>query len=439
MRITSSLLIVVSLMSSFWYQAHNVRVPLLTAAVGVDAGGRLDGVSVTERSAGVFAGRSRALASDPLAAVTVDRQDQWLASGTVPGADTGYTDMVRLALLDLKTLTLPSCASLAGWPEPWRYVWPRDASFVAVALARSGHPDDARCVLRFLQDLQPDDGVFQARYRPDGSGPPDDRGVQNDSVGWVLWAVDQVRRSLPETGPQRQDLLLGLRPLITRSAAAAMALTTTPTGLPAPGMDYWEVHDKRLSLGTAAPIAAGLAAAPVLLRAVGAPSSGDAAAERAVAIRQAIKREFGSQGYPRYLGQDDHDASLSFLLPPFTDTADDDVATTWRTAVRTMERPAGGLAPGAGWKNDGISWTPQTALAGLTAAHNGDLAGARARLLWLSAHRTALGAIPEKVLSDGSPAGPAPLSWSDALVVLTAAEIDRVDAPERGERPGIAR
>ena len=409
LRLISSLVVAASLMASFlWYQAHNVRVPLLTAAVSVGAGGRLDGVSPAERSPGVFAGKSRALASDPQATVTADRQERWLATGTVPGSDTGYGDMVRLALLDLETLTLPNCASLAGWPEPWRYVWPRDASFVAVALARSGHPDDARCVLRFLQDIQPDDGVFQARYRPDGSGPPDDRGVQSDSVGWVLWAVDQVRRSLPESGSQRQDFLVSLRPLITRSAAAAITLTRTPAGLPEPGMDYWEVHDKRLSLGTAAPIAAGLAAAPVLLRAVGAPSAGDAAAERAVAIRQAIKLEFGSQGYPRYLGQDDLDASLSFLLPPFTDTADDDVVTTWRTAVRTMERPAGGLAPGAGWKNDGISWTPQTALAGLTAAHNGDLAGARARLLWLSAHRTALERSPKRSSATDHPPDPPP-------------------------------
>jgi GH15 family glucan-1,4-alpha-glucosidase len=218
--------------------------------------------------------------------------------------------------------------------------------------------------------------------------------------------------------------------MIARSTAAALNLTETASRLPHPGMDYWEVKDSRLSLGTAAPVAAGLAAAPGLLHALGDTSTAHAASVRAGEVRRAVQRGFGAQGYPRYLGDDEPDASLSFLLPPFTDTTDQDVATTWRRALPAMRRPAGGLAPGAGWKNDGISWTPQTALAGLSAAHQADLASARAHLLWLSAHRTMLGAIPEKVLSNGQAAGPAPLAWSDALVILTAAEIERA-APAR--------
>ena len=83
-----------------------------------------------------------------------------------------------------------------------------------------------------------------------------------------------------------------------------------------------------------------------------------------------------------------------------------------------MQRPAGGLAPGAGWKNDGISWTPATALFALTAASIGDTSQARQRLTWLDEHRTDQGALPEKVRSDGSLAGPAPLAFTDALVTL---------------------
>jgi len=42
----------------------------------------------------------------------------------------------------------------------------------------------------------------------------------------------------------------------------------------------------------------------------------------------------------------------------------------------------------------------------------------------LSAHRTPDGALPEKVLADGSPAAVAPLAWTAATVVLTAATLD---------------
>jgi GH15 family glucan-1,4-alpha-glucosidase len=76
-----------------------------------------------------------------------------------------------------------------------------------------------------------------------------------------------------------------------------------------------------------------------------------------------------------------------------------------------MLRPAGGVAPGATWKDDGVSWTPQTALYALTAATLGDAAAAERWLTWLDAHRTPSGALPEKVLADGTPAAVAPLAW----------------------------
>ena len=42
-------------------------------------------------------------------------------------------------------------------------------------------------------------------------------------------------------------------------------------------------------------------------------------------------------------------------------------------------------------------------------------------LAWLEAHRTAARALPEKVLADGAPAGPAPLAWTCALILLATA------------------
>jgi len=44
---------------------------------------------------------------------------------------------------------------------------------------------------------------------------------------------------------------------------------------------------------------------------------------------------------------------------------------------------------------------------------------------WLDAHRTGLGALPEKVLDDGSPAAVAPLAWTAAVTVLTTRSLDR--------------
>ena len=131
-------------------------------------------------------------------------QAAWLRAGVGSSTLAGrYTDMVTSALLDLRTLTLRNGASLAGWPQPWRYVWPRDAAFAAVALARTGHLGDAVGVLGYLQRVQGADGEFQARYLPDGSGDvPDGRGEETDGLGWALWAAEQAGHGRPP-GPAR--------------------------------------------------------------------------------------------------------------------------------------------------------------------------------------------------------------------------------------------
>ncbi|WP_139316096.1 glycoside hydrolase family 15 [Cellulosimicrobium sp. CUA-896] len=338
----------------------------------------------------------------------------------------------------------------------------RDASFAAAAFARTGHVDDALDVLRFLARVQEDDGSFHARYLPDGSGVPDDRGLQSDGVGWVLWAADVVLAEAP--ADDRAAVAAVLRPLVDACADHALSLLAEAS-LPPASSDYWEVEPTSLTLGTAGPLLAGLEAAADFYRLAGADAPSDRpavvpalavdpgsatgeatrAADAALAatrarqgaavgaagrLRAAVEGAFGDQGYPRHVTGGARDASTAFVLPPFQPEPLDGAHDAWLASVREMLRPAGGLAPGAGWREDGISWTPQTALYALAAASSSDpddRADAREWLRWLDEHRTASGAIPEKVLADGSPAAVAPLSWSSALVVLALVELE--DAP----------
>jgi hypothetical protein len=348
------------------------------------------------------------------------RQDRWLAEGSVPGPEQ-YAELAETALRDLEALLLPGGAPLAAATGHWRYVWPRDASFVAAALARTGHVDDAFDVLEHLQLLQDgaDGGVFEARYLPDGSGGvPDDRGTQLDGNGWVLWAAAEWYDAAP---PRTRDRRLeSLRPLVVRSVAAIRANVDLATGLPAISPDYWEVTESSPTLGTLAPLLVGLQSASDLLRALGEPSVAD--------LTQALERGLDEHfiGYPRHPGAADPDTAVAFLMPPFR-PYDAEVAAAWRTAALTMARPGGGLAPGAGWRADGVSWTPTTAVFALTAAASGDRTAATGWLDWLDAHRAPSGALPEKVLWDGRPSSVAPLAWTCATVILALDELDRLD------------
>lgn len=351
-----------------------------------------------------------------------ERQDAWLARGVVPGPER-YRAMSEQALRDLDALVLDNGASLAAGSPYWRYVWPRDASFTAAALARTGHPDDAHAVLAYLarmQERSTDGGVLHARYLPDGSGNvPDSRPAQLDGSGWVLWGVAEWYAA---AGPDRDARLEDLRVLVTSSVATIRDRVDRGTGLPPAFPDYWEVAERRPTLGTVAPLLAGTRAAAPVLAALDEPPVGDLVA----LLERGVEGHFAPH-YPRRLGGTAQDTAVAWLMPPFG-APDAQVTAVWRDAAAGMARPAGGLAPGEDWKRDGVSWTPETAMWALAAAASGDVEAATRWLDWLDAHRTPRGSLPEKVLHDGSPAAVAPLAWTASTVLLALDELDRQGA-----------
>ena len=347
----------------------------------------------------------------------------WLSSGSVPGRGTRWEQMSRTALLDLHRLRGPGGAVAAGPAGRWNYAWPRDTAFVAVALARTGHQADAVQALTFLQRVQLTDGGFEARYLLDGSGPPDDRTRQSDGAGWALWAAGEVARSSADA-----SVPAALRTLVDRATGFALAATDSGRQLPPASPDYWEVGVRRTSLGTAAPLLAGLQASQQMYARAGegalAERSGLAAARLRTVIGERFAggwERFGSAGLGAGGGLD---AAVTFLMPPFTQSPPAHVLDAWTRYQSDALRPAGGLAPGSEWKNDGISWTPETALVAYTAAMSGRPGTAARWMDWLNDHRAPGGSLPEKVLASGAPAGPAPLAWTAALVVLTSAQLD---------------
>ena len=315
----------------------------------------------------------------------------------------------------------PPGAVVAAPMSIWRYVWPRDAAFAAAALSAVNLADEALGVLGNLASWQRADGGFEARYTSSGR-VPDNRPAQADGAGWFLWASGRLLAD----GVSAADLRDRLGVPLARAASRLLGITDTPSHLPAASSDYWEVAETVLTLGTAAPVLLGLEAATALARAgidLGGPAR--ALAERVTAVRSAMERNF-APAWGRHLQRDDVDAAIALVLPPFTRPLAG-ARTVRQTAAARMHRPTGGLAPGAGWRDDGISWTPETALMAWSALALGMEEEGTRLLAWLEAHRTAAGALPEKVLADGAPAGPAPLAWTCALILL--ATVSRTEAP----------
>lgn len=415
-------LLLILMISSSTVLAHRNRdaaIPLDAAAVAIGPGGQMTQVS----GADALVPGSRVLAGMPESVDLASEQAAWLAAGTVPRVSGLSGDMVAVALLDLHVLSRPYGVPVAGWSSPWRYVWPRDSALVAAAFARTGHMGDAERILDFLQQVQPDSGLFQARYLPDSSGVPDDRGVELDGVGWALWATAQVAAELAED--ERAAFVGRHRMLVDRSTEAALNSIDNGSALPAPSADYWEVKEHRLTLATAAMVCAGLESSADLYGILGDDHQARVASAGATRTRTAITTNFGRDGYPRHLGgrSDSTDLGVDFLLPPTTSGVDQNVLRAWEQAPLLMARPGGGLAPGGSWRRDGVSWTNVTASRAMTAAFIGHRDEAMARLHWLDQHRTAAGSLPEKVLPNGQPASVSPLAWTAAAVVITADQL----------------
>jgi hypothetical protein len=337
-------------------------------------------------------------------------------TGPVPGT---HPDLVRDSLADLRALVLPGGAAVAGPHGPWRYVWPRDASFVAAALCAAGEYDEGVRVLAFLDRVRPSSGRWAARYQPqvppDGDAAYRDRDDQLDGSGWVPWATWLCASS----GGDRA-WLTAFWPMV-RASAEQIVAEQRPDGLPAVSPDYWERGESEVTLGNAAPLLLGLRSAAGIATMLGQHQYADrwrAAADR---LGPAIDRHF--EGYPRTRGGG-ADAIVTLLGPPFAPPRAE-VAAAIERSRRVLTVPNGGVTPGQDWRADGVAWTPQTALFGLSAAARGDRAAAVATLDWLAAHRTPRGDLPEKVTRTGRLAGEAPLAWTSALVVLTAVALDR--------------
>lgn len=250
-----------------------------------------------------------------------------------------------------------------------------------------------------------DTAGFDARYLLGGERVTiDARGPQSDGCGWVLWALGSMSASSlpPSTADLRSKCLTNI-----------MRLTWSGWQLPPPSPDYWELSVGETSLGTTAPMVAGLRATA---RSGTAPER-TLASDMAKRLAAQVHSELGPS-LQRFGDHGGLDAAVAMMMPPFG-PSDRRVTSRWMAYQKDAMRSSGGLAPGAERKNDGTSWTPETALVAYTAATSGHDQIAQRWLTWLDANRTTWGSLPEKVNRSGEPAGPAPLLWTSALVLLT--------------------
>ena len=365
-------------------------------------------------------------AHDPGALAKADADRAWLEGGEIPGRSAAEREISARALLDLRLLLQPNGALAGAWWSIWQYAWPRDGSIAAVALARTGHPDEALSALGFFARVQRGDGTWEARYHLDGSPVLDGRRWQLDANGWVPWAV----WSWAGAAPEQEETLRELWPTVERAADYAAA-SLQDNGLPEVSPDYWENAVDAPTIANSAVLLAGLRSAADLGERLDRDEPAGRYAEASCRLEAAIHAEFGPHGYPRTPRPGaGADALVTALVPPFTEE-DPRVREAVVHAGEVLRLPNGGILPGQDWRgNRTQAWTAETAMFALAAAATGRVEEADRWLQWIYDHRSALGAFPEKVDPDGRPASVAPVAWADAGVLLSLRALEHpLDVP----------
>ncbi len=387
------------------------------------AGSYYADTSVLRAPGGVYiaAGRIKPLtgAMPSCLRLIVQAEQHWIQSGFVPGMDQQQRAIATRALLDLYLSVRPNGAVIAGWSPGWDYVWPRDSSWVATALADTGHPAEAFKIMTFLERVQPGSGIWAARYWPDsGKAVRDGRPAELDADGWVPWAVWSWLAAAHQAGdPSVRQELARLWPMVMTAADAA-AGSLTDDGLPVAAMDYWE-NSVQVTLGTAAPLLVGLRAAADIASAQGDGAKARQWAAAAARLSAGISAGFSKYGFPRVAF--DHsgvDAAVTFLGPPFADPGSG-VRHAAAVAQKLLQQTDGGLRPGSSWSGaPEMAWTAETAFFALFDAGTGQRPLSDVLMAWLAAHRTSLGELPEQVNGISRPVSVAPLAWTDAVILL---------------------
>jgi hypothetical protein len=295
--------------------------------------------------------------------------------------------LVLRALIDRRT-----GAVAAGARDGWAYVWPRDASAVAIALASAGYGAEAQRIVDFLHGL---DLEAAARFHGDGS-PVAGRAAQGDAAGWV--------------------------------AAAARAAGSTPVAGPANWHDRADYQE-----GSAGEYLANAIASTGAERLKGRPDAGrpETGAHRAEPPPRsrslAIRRQFETPGglLSRRAGdpQSAVDSAAAWAVRPFALPA---LYPLIRRSLLRLAANSGrfGIVPSEDWAGGNDPWTAPTAWTAWSLAALGERRAALRLIGELRRAATPTDMLPERVdARTGIPISTTPLAWSHAFAILALRQL----------------
>lgn len=343
-------------------------------------------------------------------------------------------DLVERSILTLMQLCDRETGGIIASPSTdpdYRYVWPRDAFYVALALDRSGHHVQPERFYLWCREAQDRTGALHQRYysSPELIGPAwgPAWGEEVDETASVLWGMVEHLRLTKDRG-----FLSEVWPFI-REAAWYLTSSVDQMGRVRPTMNLWEEEPSRHVYSTTT-VVAGLGAASKVASELSYTKEARRWNRVSELAKKRLLEEFWdeSQGHfvrtaePRDGQVDISSLAISF---PFGIIPDRDprMVKTARALTESFHFRAGGIGRFPSDTNyGGNPWILCTCWMAIHHSNAGNIAAARPLLDWCANHATGLGMLPEQVdNADGSVLSAVPLAWSHAMFILASQALAR--------------
>lgn len=332
----------------------------------------------------------------------------------------------------------------------YEYVWPRDASFAAMALEQAGDFNASRKFFEFCEDIITAEGYFMHKYRPDkslgSSWHPWVRDgqkqfpIQEDETALVicaLWKHYELSRDL--------EFIESIYNSLIKKAAEFMAsYRDDKTGLPSASYDLWE-QDYGISTFTASCVYGALVSASRFANLLGKTESEKRYSQAAEDVKKAILKYLYDKNEGIFYKlvdtsakkiriNDTIDMSSVYGIYKFNVLPVDDPRLE-KAFEKSIERlgiktEIGGIArfegdsyhhkggnyPGNPWIITSM-WLAQYYIA--KAKSEKDMDGVKKLLSWVVSRANSAGVLAEQYDPDnGAPISAAPLVWSHAEFVI---------------------
>jgi GH15 family glucan-1,4-alpha-glucosidase len=315
--------------------------------------------------------------------------------------------------------------------DTYDYVWPRDASWCAIALDLCGYHEITRGFFNFIFNLVTQKGYFLHKYYPTGlfgSTWHPVPFIQIDQTGIVLHALWNFYETTGQI-----EFIAQHWPHILRIGTFLMKWRDKVSKLPHPSWDVWEEREATTTYSSAA-VYAGLRAAAKLARLVGFEDYSSQFDGAANEVKEGILKYLYDHGLGRLLRSvnprdDSVDASLLAINDFGVLPVQDSRFVGTMKAVEEQLWLGSGIGGIARYSGDtylrvssdliGNPWILTTLHLAMCYTDTDDLARAKKMIEWATERASSTGLLPEQVNAfDGSPVGVLPLGWSHAAYIL---------------------